>query len=161
MKMIMFAATMAAVFLTLGACSGSSDIDSQLRRAEMATAQGDMTAARSVAVHIVGNENLSGLPASQLARLSIVYMQLADADTVDHQSTVSTAASLYRKAFEANPDSAMRFFSTLTPDKLPYAQMLSTLVGNIDNPYDMASDTLDLDVFMHPIDTFPANEAPI
>ena len=61
----------------------------------MATANGDMTAARSVASHIVGNENLSDMPASQLARLSIVYMQLADTDSTDIQSNVSTAAGLY------------------------------------------------------------------
>lgn len=135
-------AALAAICLAFGGCAGSSDIESQIREAEMATANGDMTAARSVASHIVGNENLSDMPASQLARLSIVYMQLADTDSTDIQSNVSTAAGLYRRAYETNADSAASYYSTLPPDKLPYARLLSILVGNIDNPYDMASDTL-------------------
>ena len=90
----------------------------------------------------MGNENLSDMPASQLARLSIVYMQLADTDSTDIQSNVSTAAGLYRRAYETNADSAASYYGTLPPDKLPYARLLSILVGNIDNPYDMASDTV-------------------
>lgn len=135
-------AALAAMCLAFSACSGSSDIESQIREAEMATAKGDMTAARSVASHLVGNENLSDMPASQLARLSIVYMQLADTDSTDIQSNVSTAAGLYRRAYEADADYASLYYSTLPPDKLPYARLLSILVGNIDNPYDMASDTV-------------------
>ncbi len=135
-------AALAAMCLAFSACSGSSDIESQIREAEMATAKGDMTAARSVASHLVGNENLSDMPASQLARLSIVYMQLADTDSTDIQSNVSTAAGLYRRAYETDADSASLYYSTLPHDKLPYARLLSILVGNIDNPYDMASDTV-------------------
>ncbi len=135
-------AALAAMCLAFSACSGSSDIESQIREAEMATAKGDMTAARSVASHLVGNENLSDMPASQLARLSIVYMQLADTDSTDIQSNVSTAAGLYRRAYETDADSASLYYSTLPPDKLPYARLLSILVRNIDNPYDMASDTV-------------------
>ena len=135
-------AALAAMCLAFSACSGSSDIESQIREAEMATAKGDMTAARSVASHLVGNENLSDMPASQLARLSIVYMQLADTDSTDIQSNVSTAAGLYRRAYETDADSASLYYSTLPPDKLPYARLLSILVVNRDNPYDMASDTV-------------------
>ncbi len=60
----------------------------------------------------------------------------------DIQSNVSTAAGLYRRAYETDADSASLYYSTLPPDKLPYARLLSILVGNIDNPYDMASDTV-------------------
>lgn len=161
MKNSFKAALLSLATLFAVACSGSADIDSQIRSAEAAIAQGDMVAARSVASNLLGNDNLTGIPASQLARLSIVYMQLADSDTSDSQSNVSTAAGLFRKAFEANADSAARFYNSLPPDKLPYARMLSTLVGNFDNPYDINSDTLDIDTLIHPFDSFPTNDVPI
>ena len=147
MKISKLAAMAAALSISLGSCTGSGDIESQIRSAEMAVAQGDMTAARSVAAHIVDKENLYTLPASQVARLSIVYMQLSDYDTDENESSVSTAAALYRQAYEIDADSAALYYSVISPDKQPYVQMLSTLVGNIDNPYDIASDTLDSDVF--------------
>lgn len=158
MKISLLAAMAAALSITLGSCSGATDIESQIRSAEMAVAQGDMTAARSVAAHIVDKENLLTMPASQLARLSIVYMQLSDYDTDDSESSVSTAAALYRQAYDTNSDSAAHYFSVMPPEKQPYVQMLSTLVGNIDNPYDMASDTLDVETYNPPMDS---SEAPI
>ncbi len=148
----------AALSLTLGSCAGSSDIESQIRSAEMAVAQGDMTAARSVAAHIVDKENLLAMPASQLARLSIVYMQLSDYDTDETDNSVSTAAALYRQAYDTDADSAALFFSVMPPEKQPYVQMLSTLVGNIDNPYDMSSDTLSSETYFPSMET---GEAPL
>lgn len=153
MKISFLAVIAAALSISLGSCTGSADIESQIRSAEMAVAQGDMTAARSVAAHIVDKENLYTLPASQLARLSIVYMQLSDYDTDESENSVSTAAALYRQAYEVDADSAALYFSVVTPDKQPYVQMLSTLVGNIDNPYDISSDTLDVDTYSPLLDS--------
>lgn len=120
--------------------NSTTDIEQQLQRAEMAVAQGDMTAARSAAEHLIGDDNLSTLPASKLARLSMVYMQIAD--SMDQDSNVAIATDLYRRAYEANPDSAAMYYSQISPEHMQYATMLSTLVSNIDNPYDMSRDSI-------------------
>ncbi len=121
-------------------CTGTGNAELDLRSAEMAVAQGDMTAAKSIASHIV-DKNLSDMPASQLCRLSIVYMQMADSTDVDNN--VAMATKLYRKAYETDADSAGMFYSGLSPDNMQYAAMLSSLVGNIDNPYDAFRDSIE------------------
>ena len=116
--------------LTLAACSHSSAEDS-LRSAEMALANGDMRAAESAADHVVGSENLAGLSSTQLARLSMVYIQLAD--SMDREDNVGQATNYYRMAYSADPDSAGEYFSTLNADKVPYAMMLRTLAQSNDS----------------------------
>lgn len=137
-----FFATTAIIFTILASSCGktNADIEQQLQRAEMAVAQGDMTAARSVTEHLIGDEDLSKLPASQLARLSMVYMQIAD--SLDQNSNVAIATDLYRRAYKANPDSAAMYYSGVSPEHMQYATMLSTLVSNIDNPYNMSRDSI-------------------
>lgn len=155
---------MASAILLLSAaysCGNSAtDIEQQLQRAEMAVAQGDMTAAHSAAEHLIGNDNLSTLPASQLARLSMVYMQMAD--SMDQDSNVAIATDLYRRAYEANPDSAAMFYSEVSPEHMQYATMLSTLVSNIDNPYDMSRDSINTmhdDSVLHSLE--PSDSLPL
>ncbi|MCM1349295.1 MAG: hypothetical protein NC338_07780 [Firmicutes bacterium] len=136
------ALTVAATAL-LTACSGSSgsSIADELREAEAAVAVGDMEAARSVAKNLLGNENLSHLPASELGRLSIVYMQIAD--SIDQENSIAQATDLYRRAFDANADSAALFYNDVTPEMYPYVAMLRTLVGHLDNPYNPEADSID------------------
>ncbi|MCM1484149.1 MAG: hypothetical protein NC043_07420 [Muribaculaceae bacterium] len=125
---------LAAVLMVAAvSCSSAVDAENELRSAEMALARGDMEVATSVAEHLSAGENLSGLSASQLARLSVVYMQLAD-DSEGGTEVVS-ATDCYRRAYEANADSAAAYYSSLPSEKAQYAMMLSTIVGNQDHPY--------------------------
>lgn len=115
-------------------CSSGVDAEAILQQSEMALARGDMQVASSVASKLSNDENLSGLTAAQLARLSMVYMQLADQD--EQADGASKAADCYRRAFKANADSAAAFYSALPSEKAQYAMMLSAIVGNQDHPYD-------------------------
>lgn len=120
--------------------------DEALRDAEMALAQGDMRAAGSVADHLIGDRNLSGLTPRQLGRLSLIYMQLADSsDQSDH---VSSATACYRKAYEINRDSAAAFYNNVAPEHTSHVMMLSNIAESLDTP----SDT-----FLHTVDTVPAD----
>ena len=133
----------------LTACGGSasgSAID-DIREAEDATALGDMEVAKSVASRVLSSKNLSDMPASQLARLSLVYMQIAD--STDRESSIAQATDLYRKAFAENPDSAAAYYADVHPDMYPYVAMLKALVGRIDNPYKPEADSIDEDAHMH------------
>lgn len=114
-----------ALFCLLAMSCGPGNIDTEIQSAEMAIARGDITAATSIANHLCDNRNLSDLSAKQLARLSMVYMQLADSADVD--SNVATAADLYNRAYEMNADSAESYFASLPSDQIPYAMILSSI----------------------------------
>lgn len=130
-----------AAIMALASCGGSGSSASEaLREAEAATALGDMEAARSVAMKIT-DENLSQLSAKDLARLSLVYMQIAD--STDRENSIASATDLYRRAFEADPDSAQAYYGELGPDYYPYVALLKTLTGKIDNPYNPLADSID------------------
>lgn len=104
----------------IASCSGAMSVDvaDTVRQAEQAIAKGDMAAAQSAGDYLLGDENLSSLSASQLARLSIVYMQLAD--SVDQQSNINKATDLYDRAIKLNADSAADYYNNLSPDHLQY-----------------------------------------
>lgn len=128
----------ASLSLLISSCSDKSSPDAELRAAEAAIANGDMTAASAVAQRLTDHHNLSGLSARQLGRLSIVYMQIAD--SLD-SGTVASATDAYRRAYRQNPDSARAFYSSLPADKAQYSMMLSAIVDNQDNPYDHIHDS--------------------
>lgn len=119
------------IICLLVSCGGDSinELDTNLREAEAAVAQGDMKVAASLSEYLMGNENLSQLSASQLARLSIVYMQMADHS--DEGINTATATDLYRRAYNAAPDSAASYYSSVPFDKMQYVDMLQTLTKNI------------------------------
>ncbi len=131
-----------ATALIVASCgkSARNEAAEGLREAEAAVALGDMEAASSVATKVIGPENLSNLSATELARLSIVYMQIAD--RTERESSIAQAADLYRRAFASNPDSAAAFYADVNPDLYPYVTMLKTLVGHLDNPYNPEADSL-------------------
>lgn len=132
----------ASFSLILPSCgpTATGSVDDDLREAEAATAVGDMATAENIAAHIIGSENLDKLPATELARLSIVYMQIAD--STDREASIAQAADLYRQAFAANADSAAAFYTDVNPDIYPYVAMLKTLVGHIGHHYSPESDSL-------------------
>lgn len=126
-----------AATITLGACTSAVNAEAELQNAEMAVARGDMTAAGSVAKHLSDDKNLSGLSATQIARLSIIYMQIADSADID--ANVATAANLYRKAYAANRDSAEAFYTALPSEMVQYSMILSNIVETQDHPLDIDS----------------------
>lgn len=115
----------------VSACQGTSVADS-LRNIDEALAQGDMRAAHSVAEKLMASDLLDGLSASELARLSIDYMQMADNEE-ENSALVATAADLYRRACQANADSARAFYDTLGPDEEALASQLFHIVAATDS----------------------------
>ena len=117
-------------------CSNSyaDAVEQNLREAEMAVAQGDMTVAESVSNNILGDKQMHDLTPRQLGRLSLEYKQLAD--SADHGDHVSHATECYRKAFEINPDSANAFYNNVAPEHTAHAMLLSAIVHSTDIPTD-------------------------
>ncbi|MFA4086431.1 hypothetical protein [Paramuribaculum intestinale] len=127
------------------ATSCSSDdtrrFDDELRQADMAVAEGDMTAATSIARRL-SDEHLDAMTAGQLCRLSILYMQLSDDG--NQSENISRATDCYRKAFATDSDSARQYYSQLGPEQTANAQMLATIAGSIGTalPGEAETDTL-------------------
>lgn len=133
-------AVAAAVILIASACSGNSmseNIEETLRTAESAIAKGDMTVAQSVARNISDSASLNQMSVTQLGRLSMIFMQLAD--SLDQSANTETATDIYDRAFRTNADSADLFYNAIEPERM---QFVETMTGNSAarrNPMDMSA----------------------
>lgn len=144
----------AAILVLTASCGISSgEVVDNLRDAEQAIARGDMKAAQSAGDYILGNENYSGLSASQLARLSMVYMQLAD--SVDQTSNIRKAADLYDRAHSLNADSAAEVYNNLPPDQLQYYAAMTEYSANRKSPVSLDSIPEEDEAMALNIDTLP------
>lgn len=127
-----------AICLFVASCASAPDADSYLLQAETAVARGDIETATDAAAD---ESHIDDLSAKQLARLSIIYMQIADSGEQDEQ--VGAAADCYRRAFSVNADSAADYYISLPPQKAQFAMVLSSIVGNHVNPDNQAhTDTI-------------------
>lgn len=123
----------AAVILVLASCSGGGSVSERVADAEMAYAAEDVALTRRIVDDIVSDPTAKGsITATELARLSILYMQLNDR-TDDHEA-VDLAADCYREAYRANPDSAAWFYTHLSSDDQKYVMVLASIVHSMDNP---------------------------
>ena len=123
----------AAVILVLASCSGGGSVSERVADAEMAYAAEDVALTRRIVDDIVSDPTAKGsITATELARRSILYMQLNDR-TDDHEA-VDLAADCYREAYRANPDSAACFYTHLSSDDQKYVMVLASIVHSMDNP---------------------------
>lgn len=120
----------------MSAC-GNSSISEQVASAEIAFAGDDVAATRRICDEIVGEHTADGaIVASELGRLSILYMQLYD--RTDDADALDRATDCYRMAFKQNADSAAYFYSHLPVDQDKYAISLAGIVNSIDNPAEIS-----------------------
>ena len=141
----LLALTFLASFTGCGGSDGNN-IETTIQEAEMAVAQGDMISASSIAYKLSKGENLTGLTATQLGRLSLIYMQIAD--SLEPEENISKATEYFRKAYDIDADSASLFYSGVERDRLPHVMMLSTLVSSLDAPeftFSNENDSIPLD----------------
>lgn len=133
-----------ALAATCMSCGGRHSISEQVASAEMAMAAEDVVSTRQLCDNILRDSTARGsVTATELARLSILYMQLNER-TDDHEA-VDLAAECYREAFQANADSARYFYENLPVDEEKYVMTLSSIVHSMDNP--------------HPIEGYPEDDA--
>ncbi|MCM1163975.1 MAG: hypothetical protein NC339_06990 [Muribaculaceae bacterium] len=114
----------------------SGNLSERVAAAEMAMAAEDVEMTRKLCDDIMSDSVARGsVTATELARLSILYMQLNER-TDDHEA-VDLAADCYREAFKANADSARRFYESLPVDEVKYIMTLSSIVHSMDNPHQL------------------------
>lgn len=123
---------LAAAAGLLTAC-GSGNISERVSTAEMAMASEDVEMTRKLCDDIMSDSVAKGsITATELARLSILYMQLHE--RTDDPEAVELAANCYREAFLANADSARHYYETLPVEDEKYVMTLSSIVRTMDNP---------------------------
>lgn len=132
MKHILSIIIAALAAVIIAACSGNAGVSEQVREAEQAVIDGDIVGARDMADRLVADSNLDDMSATGLARLSMVYMQVADEEN-DNSALVATAADLYRRACRADADSAKAYYASLPPDQQALASHLFHIVTATDS----------------------------
>ncbi len=139
MKHLKYILLLIPMLALMAACQGS-DTAANLRNIDDALAQGDMRVARSVAEKLVATDALNTLNATDLARLSLAYMQMADNEE-ENSALVATAADLYRRSCQANADSARAFYDSLSPEQEALATQLFHIVAATDSAGVIPSDS--------------------
>lgn len=119
-------------------CAGSSSVGQLLGEAEMAMAADDAQTTRELCDNIYSENKTNAIYATELARLSILYMQINE--HTDDPEAVELATDCYREAFKVNADSAAMFFDTLPADREKYAMTLSNIVSSQDSPTEIPLD---------------------
>lgn len=119
----------------LASCGESESLADQISSAELALANENVSATRELCSDIFKHKNRGGIEATQMARLSILYMQLNE--RTDDPNDVEYAVQCFRDAYKINRDSAQSYYSSLPYDQEKYAMTLSTIVHTLDSPRDI------------------------
>lgn len=104
------------------------------REAETALEAGDTEKARALCDEAMASDGTSALTASQLARLSIIYMKIADKDTHDDGEAVGLAVTAYERAMSTSPDSALLYYSSVDNDDTRHVKMLQQVIRGLELP---------------------------
>ena len=140
---------LAALLPALMTGCGKNSLAEQVASAEIALAADDVASTRTICDNITSKPfESSGIEASELCRLSILYMQLDE--RTDASDALELAVRCYREAWKQNADSARAFFDHLPVDQDKYAMMLATLSESIDKPGEFS---------IEDHDTIPADSA--
>ena len=125
------AVMVSVVCMATAACGQNDSVAEQVASAEMAMAESDVVTTRNICDGLMNRDHGSYV-ATELARLSILYMQLHD--RTDDPDALQLATRCYRDAFETNADSARMYYEHLPVDQDKYAMTLATIVSTLDNP---------------------------
>lgn len=132
--------------ILLWACGGESSVDKSLSEAETAIMENNFATASKMAEGISTSAGEPGyVTARQAARLSIIYMQLADHENEDTNTAI--AVNYCREALEVNTDSAEAYYASVPSDQTAYVSALMAIVQNINNPGEIRPDSIAVETF--------------
>lgn len=126
--------------LAAASCNGPVSVESieeSLRNAENAIAKGDMKVAQSVASNISDSLTLDRMSVTQLGRLSMIFMQVAD--SLEQSANTETATDIYDRAFRTDADSARDFYNTIEPERMQFVETLTASSAARRNPFDISA----------------------
>jgi tetratricopeptide (TPR) repeat protein len=129
-EMIIAAAT--GLLALTAACGPATSTADELSTAEQAIETKHYDAALKICDKLSAMAESQQLSASELARLSIIYMRLSETDN-DHDC-VGQATQTYLRAYAANADSARAFYAALPLDMSAYVEMMASLSQALTSP---------------------------
>ncbi len=139
-----FSTLLLSACLMLGSCGQSDSVTDRIASAELAMANENVSATREICQNVLQDRSRTAIEATQMARLSILYMQLNE--RTDAPEDVELAVQCFREAYKINADSATAFYKSLPVDQDKYAMTLATIVHTLDNPREIPADhDIDLD----------------
>lgn len=97
---------------------------STLSEAEAALSAGQTRSARAIADELC-NDTTATMTATELCRLSIVYMGLSDIEETDINTALATRC--YRRAMTLDPDSAIAYYEGLPLEESRHVDLMSKL----------------------------------
>lgn len=124
------------MFLTC--CGSGSSVGNLIADAETAMAAEDAETTRELCDNIYSQKDAAAIYATELARLSILYMQVNEHS--DDPETVDLAVECYRQAYKVNADSAAMYYDNLPVDREKFAMTLRNIVNSQDYPQEIPSD---------------------
>lgn len=130
----------------LPACGSSAPADT-ISEAEAAISSGDYRSARSVE-HLVSDTTIDLSP-SELCRISLIYMHLAENNKTHYDEDVAVAAQCYLKALQLNRDSVESFTQTMSVSELPAMNTLNELAAAITSPVNLSDSIANDDYTPH------------
>lgn len=134
------------ISIMLSACSTSAPVDT-ISEAEAAIASGDYRSARSVE-QLVSDTTIDLSP-SELCRISLIYMHLAENNKTHYDEDVAVAAQCYLKALQLNRDSVEIFTRTMSVSELPAMNTLNELAAAITSPVNLSDSISNYDYSPH------------
>jgi len=132
----------------LNSCSQPAPVDT-ISDAEAAIAAGDYKSARAVE-QLVTDSAIVRLGPSQLCRIALIYLHLAEANKTRYDDDMAVAAQCYIHALQISRDSVSNFLQRMPISELPAINTLNELACAIASPVDVTetpADTIPSDSF--------------
>lgn len=121
-----------AITVCAVSCGSSPTVGESFTAAEHAAETRHYQAAREIADELFEKAEANRLSASELGRLSLLFMRLSE--NGGEQENIGQATQCYLKAFAANADSARAYYASLPLDESSYVEMMASLSRAITSP---------------------------
>lgn len=128
----------------LWGCGSQSAADS-ISDAEASVAAGDFKRARAVQHLVSDTIAIKDLTPSQLCRIALIYMHLAENQKTHYDEDVAVATECYMRALSMDADSITAFRDNMPVSDLPALHTLNELACAITNPVNI-SDSIPSDL---------------
>lgn len=126
------AGMLAGVCVMLSLCSSESNHNDNLDNAQVSIDNNDYRTARSICDDVLDKESKNDpADAEIMARLSVLYMKLADHnDMSDKEDNLDYAYECYERAFDIDSVKARHYYLSLSMEDMPQVALLESIVKN-------------------------------
>ena len=123
---------LAGMLLIYGACTSESNHKESLDNAQISIENNDYRTARSICDEVYESElRKESKDAELMARLSVLYMKLADHNEMtDKEDNLDYAYECYEQAFDIDSVKARNYYMSLGIEDMPQVALLESIVRN-------------------------------